>query len=397
MSPTAAQALTGVRVLDLSRWVAGEFAARLFGDFGADVIKVERPGQGSLTRLAGPGDVSDPDATALFLSLNVNKRGIALDLTDDADRAVLLDLVAGSDAVIESFRPGALERLGLGPEVLRGRRPSLVLTRISAFGQTGPYRDREATGIVLQAMGGPMNATGQSDREPLRKPGYLEHYTIGRSAAAATMAGLLHARRTGRGSVIDVSGQEVLLGGADRRASYLLSAAYSGMTAPRGARSPHRFGATFSGPMATRDGHVMIYVTNQAFWDRMARMIGAQYPEFAEEFVGQRVIMGADRDRFLSTCAEWFGERDKIAVMEEAERNRIPITAILSVREVFEHPHFRERGAFATIDHPRAGRLEYTGAPFRMERGYALHRPAPLLDEHRAEILADAHQMGAVG
>ncbi len=266
-------------MLDLSRWVAGEFAARLFGDFGADVIKIERPEQGSLTRHAGPGDLSEPEATALFLNLNLNKRSIALDLTDDADRAVLLDLVATSDAVIESFRPGTLERFGLGArDVLQDCRPSLVLTRISAFGQTGPYRDREATGIVLQAMGGPMNATGQADREPLRKPGYLEHYTIGRSAAAATMAGLFHARRTGTGSVIDVSGQEVLLGGADRRASYLLSAAYSGMTAPRGARSPHRFGATFSGPMATRDGHVMIYVTNQAFWDRMARMIGEEYP-----------------------------------------------------------------------------------------------------------------------
>ena len=276
------------------------------------------------------------------------------------------------------------------PTVLQDCRPSLVLTRISAFGQTGPYRDREATGIVLQAMGGPMNATGQADREPLRKPGYLEHYTIGRSAAAATMAGLFHARRTGTGSVIDVSGQEVLLGGADRRASYLLSAAYSGMTAPRGARSPHRFGATFSGPMATRDGHVMIYVTNQAFWDRMARMIGEEFPEFAEEFVGKKVIMGEDRERFLATCARWFGARDKIAVMEEAERNRIPITAIMSVREVFEHPHFRGRGAFAAIDHPVAGRLEYSGAPFRMARGYALRRPAPLLDQHRDEILARA-------
>ncbi len=184
------QVLSGVRVLDLSRWVAGEYATKLFADFGADVVKVERPGEGSLTRAWGPfpDDVPDPERSALFLHLNTNKRSVALDLRDDADREVLLDLVRSAHAVVESFRPGHLEELGLGPDVLRAINPGLVLTRISAFGQTGPYRDREATGLVLQGAGGPMHATGQADRAPLRKPGLLEHYTVGRTAAQATMA-----------------------------------------------------------------------------------------------------------------------------------------------------------------------------------------------------------------
>jgi formyl-CoA transferase/CoA:oxalate CoA-transferase len=386
------QVLSGVRVIDLSRWVAGEFATKLFADFGADVVKVEKPGEGSLTRAWGPfpDDVPDPERSALFLHLNTNKRSVALDLRDEDDRTVLLDLVRSAHAVVESFRPGHLESLGLGPDVLREINPRLVVTRISAFGQTGPYRDREATGLVLQAAGGPMNATGQADREPLRKPGLLEHYTVGRSAGQATLAAVLRARRTGRGATIDVSGQEVLLAGADRRASYLLAAAYSGMTAPRGARSPHRHGATFTGPFRAADGFVMVYVTNQAFWNRFVDLVAADDPEFRERFRDRQTVKDQDREDFLAYVADWFAVRPKVEAMELAEAARIPVTAFLSVSEVLAHPHFRERGLFVEADHPVAGRLEYVGAPWRMDRGFALRTTAPLLDQHGAEVRAEA-------
>lgn len=391
------QVLSDVRVLDLSRWVAGEFATKTFADFGADVIKVERPGEGSLTRAWGPfpEDVPDPERSALFLHLNTNKRSIALDLRDDADREVLLALVRRSHAVVESFRPGHLEALGLGPDVLRAVNPTLVVTRISPFGQTGPDRDREASGLVLQATGGPMNATGQADRAPLRKPGLLEHYTVGRSAAQATMAAVLRARRFGKGATIDVSGQEVLLSGADRRASYLLSAAYSGMTAPRGARSPHRHGATFTGPFRTADGFVMVYVTNQVFWNRFVNLIAADDPGFRERYLDRQTVAGQDREDFLAYVAAWFAQRPKVAVMEAAEAARIPVTAFLSVSEVMDHEHFRGRDVFVAADHPVAGSLEYAGAPWRMERGFALRTTAPLLDQHGAEIRAEFDEEGA--
>ncbi len=382
------QVLSGVRVLDLSRWVAGEYATKLFGDFGADVVKVERPGEGSLTRQFGPFPDDEPDLerSALFLHLNTNKRSVALDLRADADREVLLELVRRADAVVESFRPGHLESLGLGPDVLREQNPKLVLTRISAFGQTGPYRDREASGLVLQAAGGPMRATGQADRAPLRKPGLLEHYTVGRTAGQATMAALFRARRTGQGATIDVSGQEVLLAGADRRASYLLSASYSGITAPRGARSPHRHGATFTGPFRAADGFVMVYVTNVAFWNRFVNLIAVDDPAFRERFLDRQTVLGVDREDFLAYVTAWVAARPKIEVMEAAEAARIPVTAYLSVSEVMAHPHFRDRGAFVTGDHPVAGRLEYAGPPWRMERGYALRHTAPLLDQHGTEV-----------
>lgn len=396
MPDRSRQVLSGVRVLDLSRWVAGEYATKLFADFGADVVKVEKPGDGSLTRAWGPfpegpdGPVRDPERSALFLHLNTNKRSVALDLGSETDRDVLRSLVRDAHAVVESFRPGHLERWGLGPDDLRALNPALVVTRVSPFGQTGPYRDREATGLVIQAAGGPMNATGQADREPLRKPGLLEHYTVGRSAGQATMAALFRARRTGRGATIDVSGQEVLLAGADRRASYLLSAAYSGMTAPRGSRSPHRHGATFTGPFRAADGFVMVYVTNLAFWNRLVDLVAVDDPAFRERFRDRQTVKGQDRDDFLAHVADWISRRPKIEVMELAEAARIPVTAFLAVSEVLAHPHFRDRGLFVAADHPAAGRLDYVGAPWRMERGFELRTTAPLLDQHGSEVRAEA-------
>ena len=384
------QVLSGIRVLDLSRWVAGEFATKLFADFGADVIKAEKPAEGSYTRGWGPfpGDQPDREASALYLHLNTNKRSIALDLHDAGDRALLLRLAETADAVVESFRPGHLERLGLGPAELQARNPRLVVTRISPFGQDGPYRDYEATGIVLQAMGGPMNATGEAGRAPQRKPGLLEHYTVGRTAGEATLAGIFFAQRAGTGSVIDISGQEVLLAGADRRASYLLSAAYSGMNAPRGVRSAHRGAATFTGPFRASDGYVMIYVTNQEFWNRLIRVIGAGNPGFVDKFLG-RLHLGDDWDEFMAYLRAWFAARPKLELMTMCEAARIPLTAYLGMDELAVNEHFRGRDCFVTADHPVAGPLEYIGPPWRMRGGYQLRHAAPLLDEHGAEIRAE--------
>jgi crotonobetainyl-CoA:carnitine CoA-transferase CaiB-like acyl-CoA transferase len=385
------QVFSDLRVLDLSRWVAGEFATKLFADFGAEVTKVEKPGQGSLTRAWGPfpGDERDPERSALFLHLNTNKSSVALDLKDADDRATLLALVRRSDAVVESFRPGHLERLGLGPDVLLEHNPNLVVTRISAFGQSGPYRDLEATGLVLQAMGGPMHATGAAGRAPHRKPGHLEHYSIGRAAAEATLAGLVFARRTGQGSVLDVSGHEVLLSSGDRRASYLLAASYAGVDAPRGIRSAHRGQSKLTGPFAAKDGYVMVYVTNQAFSDRLIEMVAAPGSAFREKYHGVEVARD-DWDDFTGYLQAWFAERSKSEIMEEGEARRIPVTAFLQMDELLDHPHFRARGSFVSLEHPRAGRLDYIGAPWRMAGGHRLRRPAPLLDEHGARLRAPA-------
>jgi crotonobetainyl-CoA:carnitine CoA-transferase CaiB-like acyl-CoA transferase len=387
------QVFSGLRVLDLSRWVAGEFATKLLADFGADVIKIEKPGVGSLTRQWGPfpHDVPDPERSALFLHLNTNKRSLGLDLTSAEGRQLLLGLVARADVLVESFRPGHLERLGLGPEILHAANPRLVITRITAFGQDGPYRDFEATGLVLQAMGGPMHSTGDGHRAPQRKPGNLENYSIGRAAAEGALAGLINVRRHGTGSVIDVSGQEVLLSGGDRRASYLLAASYAATDAPRGIRSAHRGQSKFTGPFKAKDGYVVIYITNQVFWDRFVDQISEPDSAFHKKYFGTQ-IRAEDWEEFRGYVADWFARRPKVQIMEDGEAVKIPVTAFLEIHELMEHRHFRERGVFGSADHPAAGRLEYIGAPWRMRDGYRLRRTAPLLDEHGDEIRAELDQ-----
>jgi crotonobetainyl-CoA:carnitine CoA-transferase CaiB-like acyl-CoA transferase len=390
MTDDGPQVFTGLRVLDLSRWVSGEFATKLFADFGADVVKIERPGEGSLTRQWGPfaGGVRDPELSPLHLHLNANKRSVALDLRSPGGRDTLLDLVANADVLVESFRPGQLESLGLDPEALHVRNPRLVITRISAFGQTGPYRDVEATGLVLQAMGGPMHATGGPGRPPQRKPGNLEFYTIGRAAAEATLAGLVNARRGGGGSVLDVSGFETLLSGADRRASYLLAGAYSGVDAPRGIRSAHRGAARFCGPFRSKDGFVMIYVTNQTFWDRLIQLVADTDEAFREQYLGQGIRL-EQWEEFTDYMRGWFAERPKMEIMEQAEAARIPVTAMFEMNELRSSEHYRSRGLFVSATHPAAGELEYIGPPWRMAGGYRLRSTAPALGQHSAEVVRE--------
>jgi formyl-CoA transferase/CoA:oxalate CoA-transferase len=389
---TTPQALAGVRVLDLSRWVAGEFCTKLFADFGADVIKVERPGVGSLTRQYGPflDDVPNTETSALFLHLNTNKRSVTIDMATSTGRDLVLELVASAHLVVESFRPGALERLGLGPEQLHEANPNIVITRISPFGQTGPYRDYEASGLTLQASGWAMNATGAADHPPHRKPGLLEHYTVGRMAAEASMAGLTAARRFQHGSVIDLAGMETLLVGADRRASYLVTAAYSGSNAPRGVRSAHRSGATYTGPFRCKDGYVMLYVTTPAFWKRLVELVAGDDEDFRARYSDRFDLRNSDEMKEFSTrVTEWFADRPKLEAMEQGERLRVPLTAFMEIPEVLDSAHFRGRGCFVESTHPVAGSLEYLGPPWRMSAGWQLRRTAPLLGGDTQEVLSE--------
>ncbi len=178
----------GVTVLDVSQWIPGEYCTKMFADYGAEVIKIEAPGMGSLTRHYGPfpGNVPHLEKSATFLHLNTNKRSVTLDLESDSGRALFLKLVERADVVVESFGAGVLEEWGIGWERIREANPKAVFTRISAFGQTGPYREYDASNLVLQAMGGPMSSSGMAGNPPLRKPGNTSLYSIGIMAAEAT-------------------------------------------------------------------------------------------------------------------------------------------------------------------------------------------------------------------
>jgi crotonobetainyl-CoA:carnitine CoA-transferase CaiB-like acyl-CoA transferase len=386
-------AFADVRIIDLSGSIWCEFATKMFADLGADVIKVEPPGVGSATRYWRPvaGCIPDPERNPLFLHLNTNKRSVCIDFENERDRALLLDLVRGSDALVESFAPGYLESIGLDLATLRVANPNLVITRISPFGQNGPYRDWLATDFTLQAMGGPMHATGGPGKPPLRKPGNLPQYSVGRAAGEATLAGLIAARRFGTPSVLDVAAFEVLLSSADRRASYILTASYSGVDAPRGVRSAHRGLSKFTGPYQAKDGYIMVHVANQTFWDRLMALISEDEPEFSA--YRDSSIPPEQWESLGDSIKQWIATQPKIELMERAEAARIPLTAIMNIDEVLSHQHFRERGVFVPLTRPDLGRLEYVGYPWRMENGFSLTRPAPLLDADRTAVRTEAADM----
>lgn len=364
---------------------------KTFADFGADVIKIEPPGIGSATRRWGQCPAgSSLETSPLFLNLNTNKRSVTLDIARPAGRDLFHRLAATADLVVESFGPDVLENLELAPQRIRANNPAIVITRISAFGQTGRYRSRAASGLVVQAAGGPMNATGAADGPPHRKPGMLAHYSIGRMAAEASLAGVMAARRYKRGSMIDVSGMEALLAGADRRACYLLTAAYSGVNAPRGVRSAHRASATLNGPYQCRDGHVLLYVTTQEFWNRLVTLIADGDEAFRDRSLDKWGLQTPqEEDLFRRRMRGWFAARSKFEIMQRGEALRLPLTAVLTIPEVLGNEHFRSRGCFVPASHPVAGELEYLGPPWRMPHGWRIRRTAPLLGADTATVLAE--------
>lgn len=381
------QIFDGLTVLDLSRWIPGEYCAKMFADYGAEVIKIERPGEGSLTRHYGPfpGDVPHLEKSATFLHLNTNKRSVGLNLATSTGRDLFLRLVEGADVVIESFRPGTLERMGIGWEAIHRANPSTVLTRISAFGQTGPYRDYDASNLVLQAMGGPMSSSGMPDDPPLRKPGNTSLYSIGIMAAEATIACLLAAESDGLGQEVDVAGAEVLMSSVDRRATFLLAQRYRGVDAVRSAGAA---GALPLGAFPCADGYVTLAIVFQAF---PALIKFLDDPGLNEYFADPLAIMNNPaeaRERLDAVLYPWLLTRTKEEIQLAAQAARVPITAMYSVADMLESPHFRERGFFVKADHPVVGSLEYAGPPFRLRDGWALRSTAPLLGADTAAVLS---------
>ena len=232
----ADQALSDMKVIDLTHYIAGPSCTKQLADYGADVIKVERPGEGDGARRMGPffHDDPHPEKSGLVLYLNTNKRGITLDLKSRVGKEILQQLVKGADVLVENFRPRVMDRLGFGYEELEKINPNLVMTSISNFGQTGPYRDYKTSELMTFGMGGKMLATGLPDREPQKLGLTVTIYQSGVSAAIATMAGFYAARyQDVRGQHIDVSMMETQAGSIDSRMQNMVAYQYTGRTALR--------------------------------------------------------------------------------------------------------------------------------------------------------------------
>ena len=271
--------LDGIRVLDLGTEVSGPFCSKLLADYGAEVIKVEPPGEGDPARRMGPfvGDDPHPDKSIPFLYINTNKRGVTLDIGSESGKAVLAALLRNADVVVENYPPAQAETRGADYAALSHHNPGLVVTSITAFGQTGPYRDFSATDLVVSAFSGLMYHSGDSDREPLRNALSQSLYVAGANAAIATLAALFQRLTTGRGQHVDVSAIECM-------ATHLVQAVpyYTYMGAIKG-RRPVR-GSGIEELMPARDGYVVPSVQGSQPWSVIADLIGPQElndPRFA--------------------------------------------------------------------------------------------------------------------
>jgi crotonobetainyl-CoA:carnitine CoA-transferase CaiB-like acyl-CoA transferase len=372
--------LEGIRVLDLGPEIAAPFCSRLLADYGADVVKVEPPNVGDPARHMGPyaGDAPNLEKSIPFLYLNTNKRGITLDIGSAAGRGVLSDLVESADVVVQGFSPSESEALGLDFKTLGESNPGVVVTSITPFGLSGPYRDYSATDIVTCAISGLMYHSGDSDREPLRNALSQSLYVAGANAAVATVAALFHRMATGRGQQVDVSVVECL-------ATHLVQAApfYDYMGAIKGRRQVR--GSGFEELMPARDGYVVPSIQGSQPWPVVAELIGG------EELQQDRFASGAGRVEFgeelKELLVEGLAQWDRKPLFQASGERRLVFGMAQDAGDLFDCPHLRERGFFVEVDHPAAGKVEYPGMGPRLSEGsFDIRYPAPLLGQHNREV-----------
>jgi crotonobetainyl-CoA:carnitine CoA-transferase CaiB-like acyl-CoA transferase len=372
--------LEDVAVLDLSHALAGPFCSTMLADFGAEVVKLEPKGAGDIARAWGPP--LPGSETSYFVSLHRNKKGIALDLKHPRGKELFFSLVERCDVVLENYRTGALERLGLGYEEARKRNPGIIYCSVSGFGQDGPYRDRAALDLILQAESGMISVTGEPGGHGVRAGTSIADMTAGMYAAYGIMLALRVKERTGVGQWIDVSmleGQLSLLGTmiggylADGQVPEPMGTAYKALL-------PYQ---TFR----TKSRDLALAVGSEKLWREFCDVIGA--PELRDD---PRYAKNRDRAKNRESLIARLQEIFLTRTYEEWEAillpRGIPMGAINTIPQVVEHPQVKARGALVEMDHPRAGKVRMVGPAIRLsETPGSVRTPAPMLGEHTGEVL----------
>lgn len=385
------QALSDVKVLDLTWHIAGPYCTKLLADYGAEVIKVEKPGEGDAARRMAPffKDDPHPEKSGLFLHLNTNKKGITLNLKSAKGKKILKELIKDVDILVESFRPHVMPSLGLDYETLEQINPKLLMTSISSFGQTGPYRDFKASEIVEYAMGGEMYSTGTAGREPLKLGGNVTQYQAGTVAAVSIMGGLYAARSQGVGQHVDVSIMETQAGSTDRRIIYLLAYACAGVITTRWPppREAVRMMILPQGVYPCKDGFVNTLSLPQ-WWPRYLEAM--EMPELKDDPRFQNIFSAEAGMEFDAIWYSWLADRTKDELFEIFRKANIASAPVNSPEDILRNPHLKAREYFTEIDHPETGKVTYPGAPIHMmETPSKARYPAPLLGQHNKEIYCD--------
>jgi formyl-CoA transferase/CoA:oxalate CoA-transferase len=374
------QLLEGVTILDLTRMLAGPYGSLLLADLGAEVIKVEDPAGGDPIRQMGPPFINGE--SAYFISVNRNKKSLTLDLTSPRGREVFHRLARSADAVLDNFRPGILEKLGVDYGSLRAVNPRIISCSISAFGQDGPYRSLPAFDLILQAMGGGMSITGEPGRDPVRMGIPLGDLAGGLFGGFAVAAALFRRERSGEGQYIDLSLLDCQVSLLTYVAQYFLASG----EIPGPVGSSHASAVPYQA-FRTKDLHIAIAVFTEKFWSKLCNVIGrpdlVEDPRFvtnSQRHAHRRELTPILEDIFLGrTGEEWLQ-----ALREEG----IPSGPINTVDRVLSDPQVLHRGMLAEMEHPVCGRLKVLGNPVRtIPDGKQTFRPPPALGQHTVEIL----------
>jgi crotonobetainyl-CoA:carnitine CoA-transferase CaiB-like acyl-CoA transferase len=376
------QALEGVTVLDLSHALAGPFCSMMLGDHGANVIKIEPPGAGDIARAWGSRGAKGE--AGYFISLHRNKRGIVLDLKNREGKEIFLRLVERADVVLENYRVGALAKLGLGYEVARARNAGIIYCSISGFGQDGPYRDRAALDLILQAESGMISVTGSADGATARAGVSIADMTAGMNAAFAILAALRVKEKTGAGQQVDISmleGQLALL-------STMIGDYFMDGAVPRPMGTAYRSLLPYQ-TFRTRTRDLALAVGSEKLWKIFCPAIGC--PELADD---PRYRTNQDRRANRPSLLERLQEVFLARPYEEWEaillEHGIPVGAINDVAQVVEHPQVKARGSLVEVAHARAGTVRVVGPAARLSKTPASVRgPSPLLGEHTDAVLAE--------
>ena len=375
------QPLAGIRVVDLTRVLSGPFCTALLADLGADIIKVETPGEGDTVRQQG---AIVNGFSSYFANYNRNKRGITLNLRSEAGRAILARLIAKSDVLMDNYRPGVLAAMGFDEARLAELNPRLVRGSITGFGNSGPYRDRPSFDFIAQAMSGFMAVNGAPDEPPMRSGPPVSDLIAGLYAALGIVAGLLRRERVGDGATASVS----LTGGLISFLSFIATDYLATGQVPVRTGNDHPIAAPY-GLFRTADGEIAIAPAGEAMYQRLLRALDAETLNEREEFRGgqsrarNRAAINAEieaRTRAMPS-AHW------IHALNEAG---VPCSPVMRLPEVFADPQFAEQCTVVTYEQPGRGEVSVLGSPLFVDgEPLPVRRPAPELGEHTDEVLSE--------
>lgn len=374
--------LKGVRVLDVSQVMAGPFACMLLGDMGADVIKIEPP-QGDQTRAAMGFKMRGPDSMG-FLNMNRNKRSLSLDLKDERDREVFYRLVETADILVENYRPGVVQRLGIDYDTLKARNPRLVYASISGFGQSGPWSTRPGFDLMAQAMSGVMSVTGYPDSPPVKAGVPVADIGCAMFAVYAILSAYIGVKNGGEGQHIDAA----LFDAAMAFSIWDMSSYWGTGEAPGPVGTSNKMSAPYQAVKA-RDGYFVMGATNQKLWARLCGLI--ERPDLLEHAdyatIADRL---KNREALIDELEKELARRDSQEWVDLMLETGIPAGPILSYPEAFDSEHGQHRGMCMEIDHPIEGKVKNIGFPVKLSgTPQQVRRHPPLLGEHNQEIFAE--------